>query len=372
MKFKRKSREEKLTSMEIVGLHVKKYRLLMIAALTIICFIEIGLIIYWNFDENNFGDLIDYTYLYSRVALLAISLLVIVALVVDRFKKFSLRGLAIILHTYSFVLIVWGTLECCLDLSIGLTPFVLFLVCTAVSSLLVVEPVFFSSLCVLSTMTITIIHLVNKFEHFKGDYAVENIIYFVVFMAIVILISFRHFNVTIREHKALKKVEKMTYYDELTDLLNERSYLNEVDNINEDIASGNPTPFAVVLMDVNNLKVTNDTYGHRFGCHLIVRTGHTLNDVFKTSKLFHIGGDEFIAFVTGEDYDNFDKTIELFDKTFRYSFIEYEGKQLIFSVARGFAKYQKGDQYKDVLQRADKMMYQNKAEIKETYNMKGR
>ena len=125
-------------------------------------------------------------------------------------------------------------------------------------------------------------------------------------------------------------------------------------------------------MDVNNLKVTNDTYGHRYGCHLIVRTGHTLPEVFKTSKLFHIGGDEFLAILTGEDYENFEEVIKKFDETFKYSHIEHEGKDLIFSVARGFAKYQEGNQYKDVLQKADAMMYLNKAEIKSTYNMKGR
>ena len=55
-----------------------------------------------------------------------------------------------------------------------------------------------------------------------------------------------------------------------------------------------------------------------------------------------------------------------------YSLIQYEGKELIFSVARGFTCYQEGDRYQDVLQRADNEMYTNKKAIKEKYNMKGR
>ena len=371
-KIEKITSEQKQTNIQIIGEHIKKYRFLMIAALAIICLIEITFIIFWNYDENNYGDLIDNTYLFSQIGLLAVSLLVIVALVVDKFKHFSNKGLAIILHAYSFLIVAWGTVNAILDLSIGLTPYIFFLVCTAMSSLLVIEPIFFGVICLSSTIVIVIFNINKHFEHFHDAFAVENIINFIVFIALFLLISYRHFSVTVREHKALKKVEHMTYNDELTGLMNERSYLNAIDDINKQISSGNVTPFAVVLMDVNNLKVTNDTYGHRYGCHLIVRTGHTLPEVFKTSKLFHIGGDEFLAILTGEDYENFEEVIKKFDETFKYSHIEHEGKDLIFSVARGFAKYQEGNQYKDVLQKADAMMYLNKAEIKSTYNMKGR
>ena len=158
----------------------------------------------------------------------------------------------------------------------------------------------------------------------------------------------------------------------ITGLLNERSYLASIEEINEGIASGKINQFAVILMDLNNLKATNDAYGHRFGCHLVVKAGKDLPSIFKSSKLFHIGGDEFLAIVMDEDYERFNQLIEEFDKAFRYSLIEYEGQQLIFSIARGYSSYQKGDKYKDVLQRADEMMYQNKAEIKSTYKMKSR
>ena len=64
--------------------------------------------------------------------------------------------------------------------------------------------------------------------------------------------------------------------------------------------------------------------------------------------------------------------MKTFDETLRYSLVEYEGHQLIFSVARGYAIHQEGQEFKDVLQIADDAMYENKAEIKKTYNMKSR
>ena len=45
------------------------------------------------------------------------------------------------------------------------------------------------------------------------------------------------------------------------------------------------------------------------------------------------------------------------------------GVELVFSIARGYAEYTKGDHYKDVLQKADKAMYDNKTQVKQKYNM---
>lgn len=47
-------------------------------------------------------------------------------------------------------------------------------------------------------------------------------------------------------------------------------------------------------------------------------------------------------------------------------------KELIYSVARGYSVYKKGERFNTVYQSADKAMYKNKAEVKEKYNIGGR
>ena len=190
----------------------------------------------------------------------------------------------------------------------------------------------------------------HHYSFFSNEYLLENIFDVFMYVAIVIATAFRQFHITIKEFRYQEKLEHLTYFDELTGLLNERSYVNSVDQINEDIKNHKIENFAVVLMDVNNLKATNDAYGHRYGCHLVVRCGHTLPEVFKTSKLFHVGGDEFLAIVFGKDYENFEETTQNFAKTFDYSLIQYEGKELIFSVAHGYSLYQEGDRFQVLIQ----------------------
>ena len=155
-------------------------------------------------------------------------------------------------------------------------------------------------------------------------------------------------------------------------MLNERSYLNEIDAINKRIEKGERDFFAVVLMDVNNLKATNDQYGHRYGCSLVVRCGHTLPTIFKTSKSFHVGGDEFLVVVYGEDLANFEEVMKDFDDKMLYSIVQYEGVDLIFSVARGYAKYNGEKHFRETLQIADDAMYKNKEYLKEKYHLKKR
>ena len=372
MKFKHIDKNRKASTIKIIGKHIEHYRRMMIVVSSFMVAAALFFAIYWEFDEITSGVVDDYLYLGSHLLFLAVSILMIVMLVLNKYKKVSTKTLAIWIHVHAVLIVIWASLVCVLDLKIGLPPLIYFIACTAMAGLYVLEPIFFTTLIGLSLTSIIISQAVNNYSYFTGKFFIENIINTVIYIILIILIAFRHFRVTIREYEAKDKLEILTYNDELTGLLNERSYVIAVDKINEDIKNNKEEPFAVVLMDVNNLKATNDAHGHRYGCHLVVKCGHDLPTIFTSSKLFHIGGDEFVAIVYGEDLEKLGETIQKFDQNMVYSIITYEGVELIFSVARGYAIYQKGDKFQDVLQRADNEMYAHKKSIKEKYNFKGR
>lgn len=95
------------------------------------------------------------------------------------------------------------------------------------------------------------------------------------------------------EKKQKEKLIRKTQTDEMTGLLNRRAY-------EEDIYAHNDTPdeeeFVYVSIDVNGLKIINDTNGHLAGDELIVGACQCMKETMGAyGKLYRIGGDEFVA-----------------------------------------------------------------------------
>ena len=235
-----------------------------------------------------------------------------------------------------------------------------------------VEPLFFCVLVLSSASVVLATSFHDGVEFFTGPFRLENMMTFVIYFIVILVVGGEHFGITINDYRIESKLEKMTYTDDLTGLLNERSYFQETDKIDDLIKEKKLTEFAVIVMDLNNIKATNDAYGHRYGCHLIVTCGHKLPKLFKSSKLYHVGGDEFIVLVYGEDYHNLENILKIYDEKLAYSTIQYEQHDLIFSLAYGYAKLEPGMNYKMVFQKADDMMYSNKEAIKKKYGLKSR
>jgi diguanylate cyclase (GGDEF)-like protein len=77
--------------------------------------------------------------------------------------------------------------------------------------------------------------------------------------------------------------------DALTHLMNRRGFEHAVDNLTT------RRPFALLAIDVDNLKTINDGYGHAAGDTLLIAIGEMLASVArKGDTLARIGGDEFV------------------------------------------------------------------------------
>lgn len=62
-------------------------------------------------------------------------------------------------------------------------------------------------------------------------------------------------------------------------------------------------PATVVLLDLDQMKVTNDRFGHRAGDRLLRRTAQVLQKVYRTNDVIaRIGGDEFVVLLIGTDH----------------------------------------------------------------------
>ena len=373
MKISKKDIKKQTRSLfSIIGQYIKRHNNLLICLLGFIALLNVVFSFAWQHspEEVSFSESIIF-YVFQTLLLVA-SLVGIVFLILSKKGKFGDFILAIVMHAYTFLFVAWATAVFCLDIGVGFAPLTFLLVTTFIAGVFVVDPIFFAALEVLALVPISITVLTDDNIFFGGQYFAEHLVIFLAFIVLIIVICFRNYKVILESYRIQRKLEELTYIDELTGLQNERSYIEAVDDINARLESGEDAKFAVLLIDVNNLKATNDAHGHRYGCSLVVRCGHTLPTIFKSSKMFHIGGDEFLVIVEGKDLENFTEVMDKFDKTMLYSIIEYEGKELIFSVARGYKIRDKEVKYQEVLQVADKLMYENKKYLKEKYNMKGR
>jgi diguanylate cyclase (GGDEF)-like protein len=77
-------------------------------------------------------------------------------------------------------------------------------------------------------------------------------------------------------------------YDFLTGFYN-RYYLHEVA-----VTLGAKQNIGVTYLDINNLKKTNDTYGHAAGDKLILKVAALIREQYEASLVFRVGGDEFV------------------------------------------------------------------------------
>ena len=160
-------------------------------------------------------------------------------------------------------------------------------------------------------------------------------------------------------------ISVLAYRDSLTGIKNSTAYTEAIDEINKTIRTGN-IQFGVLVADINNLKETNDKYGHDVGNELIVHTSKILVDIFKNSAVYRIGGDEFAIVLQGKDYDNYHQLLEKMDKACKKDFISVYENKIPVSVARGIAIYDTSVDtvYEDVFAKADHAMYMHKEESK--------
>lgn len=156
----------------------------------------------------------------------------------------------------------------------------------------------------------------------------------------------------------------LAYTDSLTGLNNKAAFSMTKEVIESEIQMGRAS-FSVIVMDVNNLKLINDSIGHEMGDLLLQHVALCLRKAFVGFPLYRIGGDEFCSIINNNDPQ------ELIDRlqsiTADMSKKDFDTFHTSYQVAAGSAVYLKGtDQsFDEVFIRADQAMYENKRMLKE-------
>ena len=162
----------------------------------------------------------------------------------------------------------------------------------------------------------------------------------------------------IRMRNYVDTIKKMAYTDELTHVKNHSSYEEKIRELNAAIKSG-AASFSVIMVDMNNLKFINDTYGHEKGDLAILKVCSTICDIFKRSPVYRFGGDEFAIILEHRDYECRKQLIDTLHKNVRKPDADSKTPWDFVYVAIGSATFRKDsdESFADVFRRADSRMY---------------
>lgn len=167
---------------------------------------------------------------------------------------------------------------------------------------------------------------------------------------------------------AQKELEKLAITDSLTGLVNRYFIVKELDKALLR-ADRNSSQVAFLMLDLDNFKIVNDTYGHPTGDALIIEVAkRILSAVRGNDVVARIGGDEFAILVDGENVHEMaqniaKKVLALLNETF-----VIEGYDVNIGVSIGIAT-SKGEKLtaSDIMKNADIAMYEVKERGKGDY-----
>jgi diguanylate cyclase (GGDEF)-like protein len=151
--------------------------------------------------------------------------------------------------------------------------------------------------------------------------------------------------------------KRLAFVDKMTQINNRTAFEQKIHNMRQqDIVE--PTYFC--LVDMNNLKKINDTYGHTAGDNAIIEIARTLSKHFVDAECYRIGGDEFCIIAEGIQ----EKQIqEACDKV--QTELNEKSRNLAYDViiAMGYSKVEQGN-LDECYNKADALMYENKKKLK--------
>lgn len=121
----------------------------------------------------------------------------------------------------------------------------------------------------------------------------------------------------------------------------------------------------VVLVDLNDFKQINDTYGHQAGDTVLKEFAKRLNRATRGSDLAaRWGGDEFMMLLTDCDLAQLPQILARLEGFI----VEVHGRELPVGLAIGWKSYQPGDLMANLIESADRMLYLNKGTAKNQAN----
>ena len=167
----------------------------------------------------------------------------------------------------------------------------------------------------------------------------------------------------IQQH--MKQIQGLAFRDQLTGVRNKMAYDSYLAELESRIVSNEVTSYGIIVLDTNNLKEINDTYGHENGNAYLINSCKLICQIFTHSPIFRIGGDEFIFILTGIDLKNHESLLAKLKKSTELAKnASFPWKQVSIAYGISIAEKAKETTIQETFNKADANMYKHKRAIK--------
>lgn len=184
------------------------------------------------------------------------------------------------------------------------------------------------------------------------------------FLFMIVIFLYLSIKEVLSYHQIKIKAEvyrNLAYTDIMTQTRNRTAFEKFTDTLNHSAEKQSSLTF--VMLDINNLKTTNDSFGHQAGDILIISAAECIKKAFSDiGTIYRIGGDEFLIIIENPGIDIDDRLRLLNSKINEYN-ENQPNLPYRLSIAHGYATMSSLKKY-DVdalIKAADENMYRNKS-----------
>lgn len=181
----------------------------------------------------------------------------------------------------------------------------------------------------------------------------------VVFFIVILLITYYEKS----RAEAFKALEKLSITDKLTGLFNRHHIDKKVHELYS-LSHRYQVPFTLILLDIDDFKKVNDTYGHIQGDKVLKTVSKLLRLNSRESDIVgRWGGEEFIIICPNTDIDSAVKVAEKMRKAIEMEIFDID---IPVTASFGISNYSNHKSYEDLIIKVDKALYQAKTSGKNT------
>ncbi len=172
---------------------------------------------------------------------------------------------------------------------------------------------------------------------------------------------------TCERNEMFARLKRMAVTDPLTRLFNLRHFYSQLEKEIDRFNRYN-RPLALMLLDIDNFKIFNDTYGHLEGDRILVNLGKVIRECLRTMDSgYRFGGEEFTVILPETTaYEGFVVAQRIQQAMRSTAFFPPSGSEpIITTLSVGLTEYDSGEPLKEFVRRSDKAMYLSKTKGKD-------